>query len=165
MQDADDRGPATVADDGDALDLERFMPYRLAVLAHSVSRALSAIYRDRFGLTVPEWRVVANLGRHQPMSSNRIAELGSMDKAKVSRAVSRLVEAGLVTRETDARDNRLIVLKLSPRGRRVYNKIAPMALAWEEELMAVLDAEERAVLDRAITKLQDRAEALRARDG
>ncbi|MCR9218878.1 MAG: MarR family transcriptional regulator [Alphaproteobacteria bacterium] len=146
-----------------ALELDRFLPYRLAVLAHEVSRALSSIYRDRFGLSVPEWRVIANLGRHQPMSSNRIAELGSMDKAKVSRAVARLVEAGLITRETDARDNRLIVLKLSARGRRIHNKIAPLALAWEAELLDALTPDERESFDRLVAKLQTRAEALRER--
>lgn len=146
-----------------ALELDRFLPYRLAVLAHEVSRALSSIYRDRFGLSVPEWRVIANLGRHQPMSSNRIAELGSMDKAKVSRAVARLVEAGLITRETDARDNRLIVLKLTARGRRIHNKIAPLALAWEAELLDALTPDERESFDRLVAKLQSRAETLRER--
>lgn len=155
--------PAQTGEGGDdALRLDAFLPYRLAVLAASVSRALSTIYRDRFDLTIPEWRVVANLGRHQPTAANRLAELGAMDKAKVSRAVSRLVAAGLVTRTPDSRDNRQIVLRLSAEGARVHREIAPLALAWEEELLAVLDAEERAVLDRALDKLQRRAEDLRA---
>lgn len=140
--------------DDSKLDLDKFLPYRLAVLAHDVSRALSRIYRDEFGIAIPEWRVIANLGRHQPMSSNRIAELGSMDKAKVSRAVARLVDAGLVTRETDPRDNRLIVLRLSAKGRRTYAKIAPKALEWEQEFLSVLSQEDRAALDRILDTLQ-----------
>lgn len=156
--------PARIAAaETEGLALDRFLPYRLAVLAHAVSRALSDIYRDRFGLTIPEWRVIANLGRHEPMSSNRIAERGSMDKAKVSRAVSRLVQAGLVTRETDNRDNRLIVLRLSTEGRRVYHDIAPLALAWEEDLMDCLSEDEKTALDAALSKLQARAEELRER--
>jgi len=162
----DDAKP--LAKDGereDALELERFLPYRLAVLAHTVSGALSTIYRDRFDLTIPEWRVLANLGREEPSSSNRLAERGSMDKAKVSRAVARLTEAGLITRETDPRDNRLIVLKLSAQGRAVYARIAPLALAWEADLLAGLAAEERAALDSALAKLQARAEALKREAG
>lgn len=147
--------------DDDALELDRFLPYRLAVLAHTVSGALSTIYRDRFDLTIPEWRVLANLGRSAPSSSNRLAERGSMDKAKVSRAVARLTAAGLVTRETDPRDNRLIVLTLSEAGRAVYERIAPLALAWEADLLAVLSEAERASLDAALAKLQARAEALK----
>ncbi|MEQ8603507.1 MAG: MarR family transcriptional regulator [Marivibrio sp.] len=159
----DQAAPSSGKDD--ALVLERFLPYRLAVLAHTVSGALSTIYRDRFDLTIPEWRVLANLGREEPSSSNRLAERGSMDKAKVSRAVARLTEAGLITRETDSRDNRLIVLRLSKRGRSVYQRIAPLALAWEADLLEGLGDEERAALDAALAKLQARAEALKGEAG
>jgi DNA-binding MarR family transcriptional regulator len=145
----------------EGLELDRFLPYRLAVLAHGVSRALSEIYRERFQLTIPEWRVIANLGRHAPTSANRLAERGSMDKTKVSRAVARLVESGLVTRESDPHDNRLLVLRLSEKGAQVYREIAPLALAWESQFLETLDAEERAVLNRALDKLQARADALR----
>lgn len=140
-----------------AFRLEAFLPYRFAVLSATVSRALSTIYRDRFGLTIPEWRVIANLGRHRSMAANRITELGAMDKAKVSRAVARLVDAELVARAPDPHDNRLVILSLTQEGERVHREIGPLALAWEEELASVLDAEERAVLDRALTKLTERA--------
>ena len=146
------------------LELEQFLPYRLAVLSNDVSRALSTIYRERFGITIPEWRVMANLGRHRAMSSNRIAELGSMDKAKVSRAVTRLVESGLVTREVDANDNRLIVLRLSQKGRRIYREIAKLAIDWEADFLSTISAEDRAALDRILTVLQARAEDLRKGD-
>ena len=138
------------------LHLEAFLPYRLSVLDNRVSQALSEIYQERFGLSIPEWRAMAILGRHAPLSSNQVAERGSMDKAKVSRAIARLLERDLISRETDPRDNRLLILKLSQKGRRIYSKIAPLALHWEAELISCLDAEEQAVLNRVIEKLDAR---------
>nr|WP_281413136.1 MarR family transcriptional regulator [Marivibrio halodurans] len=108
-------------------------------------------------MTIPEWRVIANLGRHRSLAANRITELGAMDKAKVSRAVARLVDAGLVARAPDGHDNRLVILSLTEEGERVHHEIGPLALAWEQDLASVLDAEERVVLDRALTKLTERA--------
>lgn len=138
------------------LILEAFLPYRLSRLTNRISQALAAIYQDRFAITIPEWRVLAILGSHAPLSSNQIAERGSMDKAKVSRAVSRLLDKDLITRETDPEDNRLLVLDLSPAGRAVHGEIAPMALEWEHGLIDALTHEERAALDRIIDKLESR---------
>lgn len=138
------------------LVLEEFLPYRLSVLTNRISQTLAGIYQERFGITIPEWRVMAILGRHAPLSSNLIAERGRMDKAKVSRAVSRLLDAGMITRETDPRDNRLLILKLSTRGKRIYAKIAPLALAWEQELMDGLDDQDKKAINRILNKLSAR---------
>lgn len=140
--------------DGAMLKLESFLPYRLSVLTNSISRQLATQYEQRFGLKVPEWRVMANLGRFGPMSALQVSRRSSMDKAKVSRAIARMTKAGLVTRDTDPADNRMVILKLSTRGKRIYEKIVPLALDWERDLLAALSMEERRVLDRALAKLQ-----------
>ncbi|TQV72559.1 winged helix-turn-helix transcriptional regulator [Denitrobaculum tricleocarpae] len=121
-----------------------------------VSRALAEQYQARFGLSIPEWRVMANLGRAAPMSANEVAERTSMDKVKVSRAISRMQSAGLLKRETDPRDHRVSSLKLSARGKRIYDKIAPMALAWEQEFLSVLSEREIAAFDKILAKLDKR---------
>ncbi len=138
------------------LQLDNFLPYRLSVLNNMVSRALAEQYQARFGLSIPEWRVMANLGRAAPMSANEVAERTSMDKVKVSRAISRMQKAGLVKRETDARDHRVSSLKLSAKGKRIYDKIAPMALAWEQEFLSVLSEREIAAFDKILGKLDKR---------
>ena len=142
--------------DGAVLELDNFLPYRLSVLNNLVSRALAEQYQARFGLSIPEWRVMANLGRAAPLSANEVAERTSMDKVKVSRAISRMHDAGLVKRETDPRDNRMVRLQLSARGKRIYEKIAPMALAWEREFLSVLSESEIAAFDRILGKLDKR---------
>ena len=100
-----------------SLVLEEFLPYRLAVLAHTMSRELSGVYGERFGLSIPEWRILANLGRFGPLYAGELAERSSMDKPKVTRALQRLEAGGLLRRAIDADDRRQVRLALTRRGR------------------------------------------------
>jgi len=137
-----------------SLILERFLPYRLSVVTHQISRALSAHYAARFGISIPEWRVIANLGRQSDISANEVAELSAMDKVMVSRAVASLLEKELIERERDADDKRKSRLRLSTRGREVYAEIAPLALKFERDLLNTLSPEDRAALDRILEGLR-----------
>ncbi|KAF1686686.1 MarR family transcriptional regulator [Pseudoxanthomonas broegbernensis] len=135
------------------LELEHFLPYRLSVLSNRVSQTIADIYQKRFGLAITEWRVMAVLGRFSDLSANEVAERTAMDKVAVSRAVARLLERSLIKREIHSDDRRRSVLALSEVGYSVYDEIAPMALACEQRLVATLDEQERAVLDRLLRKL------------
>lgn len=145
-----------------AFRLEAFLPYRLSVASNRVSRAFARRYAAEFGLSIPEWRVLAVLGSYAPCSSNEIVERTAMDKAKVSRAVAGLVAAGLVERGDHAADQRLISLAFSPQGRRVYEAIVPRARAIEAELLEGLTGGERRELARLLGHLLARAESLGA---
>jgi DNA-binding MarR family transcriptional regulator len=145
------------------LVLETFVPYRLAVVAHTVSRALSGIYTREFGLSIPEWRVLANLGRFGPFNAGELAERSSMDKPKVTRALQRLEARGLTQRSIVAADRRQVRLTLTRRGRLMFRQIAGLALEWETELLDALEPSERKALDRVLAKLTRRAEEMRAR--
>ncbi len=144
---------------GDAFALERFVPYRLSVLSNTVSRAIASVYAERFAITIAEWRCLAVLGRFQPMSANDLCRRTAMDKVRVSRALARLLATGLVERATDGLDRRRSVLRLSPTGRRLRDKIGPLARAAEARLLAGLSAAERASLDRLLGVLSARARA------
>jgi len=136
-----------------SLILERFLPYRLAVLAHTASRELSGVYGERFGLSIPEWRILANLGRFGPLYAGELAERSSMDKPKVTRALQRLEAGGLLRRAIDADDRRQVRLALTRRGQSVFREIAVLALDWERQFLAPLADSERKALDRILTKL------------
>jgi DNA-binding MarR family transcriptional regulator len=135
------------------LYLENFLPYRLSVLSNRVSQTIADMYQKRFGLAITEWRVMAVLGRYPDLSANEVAERTAMDKVAVSRAVARLLERSLIKREIHSDDRRRSVLALSEIGYTVFDEIAPMALAAEQRLLATLDEEERATLDRLMLKL------------
>ena len=148
---------------GDLLELDAFLPYRLAALSHQVSASLGNLYADRFGLSIPEWRVMAILGRHPNATANVIGERGAMDKVQVSRAVTRLTAAGILDREVDGRDRRRIKLRLSRSGERIYRTIVPLARGYEADLLAGLSTEDRQALTRILAALGARALTLAAR--
>lgn len=143
------------AEQASRLVLETFLPYRLSVMTNRISGALSRHYAERFGIGIPEWRVIANLGRQPEMSANEVVERSAMDKVTVSRAVAALEQKGLLQRSRDAGDKRKSQLRLSPRGEAVYAEIVPLALGFERDLLARLTPEERAVLERVIAKLTE----------
>lgn len=143
-----------------AIDLERFLPYRLSVLTNVVSSAIAAAYRRRFGLSIPEWRVIAVLARHPGLSATEVADRTRMDAVAVSRAVSRLLRNGRLRRSVSRDDRRRSVLRVSAAGEAVYREVAPLALQFERELLATLGRADRAALDRALERLTARARTL-----
>ena len=144
----------------DTIDLDRFLPYRLSVLTNVVSSTIAEAYRRRFGLSIPEWRVLAVLARHPGLSAAEVARLTRMDAVAVSRAVARLLAAGRLRRTIARDDRRRSVLAVTAAGTAVYREVAPLALGYERELLATLGAAERAALDRALDALTTRAQAL-----
>ena len=140
-----------------SLILERFVPYRLSVLSNTVSRAIARIYAERFDLSIPEWRVMAQLGRHGRLTASEIVGLTAMGKVRVSRAVSRLTGAGRIAADEDVADRRRQHLTLTPAGRRIYREIVPLALEREASLLEILSPQDRQVLDRLLAKLQTQA--------
>jgi DNA-binding MarR family transcriptional regulator len=142
------------------LDLDRFVPYRLSVLTNRVSGAIARQYSDRFGLSIPEWRVMAVLGQTPGLSAREVAVRTAMDKVQVSRAVASLTRARRIARAGDARDGRVTHLSLTRAGRAIYDEIVPLALRLEALLLSALSAEERAAFDQAMRKLARQAQLL-----
>ena len=139
------------------LDLEHFLPYRLSVLSNTLSTALAGAYARRFGLTIPQWRVIAVLARTPGLSAATVAERTAMDKVAVSRAVAGLLHKSRVRRATAASDRRRSVLTLTPRGRATYARIVPLALEYERRLLAEFSVAEQAQLDAMLARLRRRA--------
>ena len=144
----------------DKLQLDEFIPYRLSVLSNIVSMSLARAYAREFNLSIPEWRVVAVLARYPDLSAVEVAERTAMDKVAVSRAVQSLLRSRRLARTYDPQDRRRSVLRLASAGRSVYMRIAPLALAYEQKLLAGLTATERRALDRLIATLLKRAQLM-----
>jgi len=143
-----------------ALKLEEFLPYRLNVAAGLVSQALALVYADRHRFSLPEWRVLVTLGQFGMMTAKAIGAHSHMHKTKVSRAVALLERRKLVTRRANRADLREAFLSLTPAGRDVYGELAPAALAFAGQLMDAVDSADRPALDRALTRLTERAAQL-----
>jgi len=141
-----------------SLELDSFLPYRLVSLSQRISQALSSIYREEFGVSVPEWRILANLAEKGELSPSEIAAQTSMDRARVTRGIKDLRAKRCLLKRRDAADQRAYRLRLSPAGEALYRKIVPLALAWEESLLASLEDGEHRELMRALDKLAQRLE-------
>jgi DNA-binding MarR family transcriptional regulator len=148
--------------DNAPLKLEQFLPYRLNVVASLVSQALSRIYADRYGIGVPEWRVLVTLGQYGMMTGKAIGAHSHMHKTKVSRAVALLEKRKLVMRRVNRADLREAFLALTPAGRAMYDDLAPIALDFANRLCEVVDSADRPAFERAVDRLIERSAKLAA---
>lgn len=121
-------------------DLRYFLPYQLAAAAQRISRDFAETYRRDFGISIPEWRVLAHLNHEGEVSVRDIHLRVDMDKSKVSRAASRLEEAGYVVKLAHASDGRLVSLSLTAKGRRLMEQLIPVALNYQTALRQRLGA-------------------------
>jgi DNA-binding MarR family transcriptional regulator len=136
-----------------AFRLEDFLPYRLSVAANRVSRLFARRYFEAFGLSIPEWRVLAVVGRFDTLSPSTVSEWTAMDKVKVSRAAASLVARGLVRQTQDPRDGRGRLLRLTRRGMAVHEGMVPLACELEGQLAAGMSRTEWSALLKALDKL------------
>ena len=144
----------------DDLILENFMPYRLARLSSTVSATIARAYDKEFGLSIPEWRVIAVLGRFPGSSAVEVAEQTFLDKVAVSRAVSKLIKNGRIDRQFADADRRRSILNLSEKGREVHDGVAKLALSFEDDLLAGLGATDVEQFNAVMDKLLEQARKL-----
>jgi len=126
------------------LDLFRFVPFRLNRLAAEVSAALSSEYQERYGLDIPEWRVLATLGfRNDACTAQYISHCTRTHKSTISRAVTALMTRQLVERVENEDDRREFALRMTRKGKALYEELIPRLLRKEQEILSCLSAQER----------------------
>ena len=137
------------------LDLFRFVPFRLNRLAAEVSTALSGEYQQRYGLDIPEWRVLATLGfRAEACSAQYIAHCTRTHKSTISRAVTALMTRQLVERVENQDDRREFALRMTRKGIALYEKLIPRLLRKEGEIMSCLTLQEQKDFARLLGKIE-----------
>jgi DNA-binding MarR family transcriptional regulator len=124
------------------LRLDAFVPYRMSIASNRVSQVVATAYEALFGLSIPEWRLVAVLAETPAMTQLEIGVRTAMDKMTVSRAAIALVERGLVAREDHPSDRRSNLLSLTDIGTNLYEQVAPAALDLERRLLSGFSAAE-----------------------
>jgi DNA-binding MarR family transcriptional regulator len=135
------------------LKLADFLPYRLSVASNAVSDRVAGVYQARFGLKVPEWRVLAVVSERGGATQSGLVAATQMDKMTVSRAATALVARGLLQR-APAGDRRTLELRLTPAGEALHAEIAPQALAIETELLKGFSPAERTQLHALLQRLE-----------
>jgi DNA-binding MarR family transcriptional regulator len=157
---AEDAAITTPASEDAPLKLEHFLPYQLNVVASLVSLALSRVYARRYGIGVPEWRVLVTLGQYGVMTGKAIGAHTHMHKTKVSRAVALMEKRKLLVRRANRDDMRESFLSLTGTGRAMYEEVAPHALDFAHRLTQILDASDREAFNRALKQLTERSAEL-----
>ncbi len=150
---------ASAPSEAPLLKLEDFLPHRLNVLSSLVSQALTRVY-GRYGIGIPEWRVLVTLGENGVMTGKVVGAHTHMHKTKVSRAVAHLEQRRFLSRRPNRADLRESFLSLTPAGRAIYEELAPSALAFMDRLAEVVAPADRAAFDRAIKQLTERSAEL-----
>lgn len=139
--------------------LSDFLPYQLSITSNAVSGRIAQEYRQRFGLSVPEWRVMAVLGDAGAMTQRDLTRLTLMDKVAVNRACKVLEERELAVRQPNAADGRSHLLELTTAGHEMHGQIMPLALEMERRLFASFTEEEieafRSLLGRVLEEAAD----------
>lgn len=136
------------------LRLQEYLPYRLSVAANAVSRLIARAYEDQFGLTIPQWRLMAVLGDEGALTQQALCGRTLMDKVTVMRAAQGLSRRRLVRRQPNVQDGRSHRLDLSPTGYALYCKVIPLARQYEAQLLAGLKASEVNRLHRLLRQLE-----------
>ena len=134
------------------MPLSQFLPYQLSITSNAVSGRIAQEYRQHFGLSVPEWRVMAVLGDSGPLTQRELTQRTLMDKVAVNRACKVLEERGLAARTPNVQDGRSHHLGLTETGTTMYGQIMPLALEMERRVFTGFTADEmaqfRALLER-----------------
>ncbi|SFP87580.1 MarR family winged helix-turn-helix transcriptional regulator [Sphingomonas rubra] len=120
------------------LRLDAFIPFRLSYTSNLVSDRIARTYEAMFGLSIPEWRLVAVIAEGVGVTQAAIGQRTRMDKVTVSRAAIALTARGLLARGDNPDDRRSHLLTLTDAGRDLYAAVAPKALELERRLFAAL---------------------------
>ncbi len=143
------------------LTLEFFLPYRLSLLSNTVSGMIADTYADKFGITMPEWRIMMILAEYPGSSADEVCRRTQIEKSVVSRAVARLKERRLITRSMSDTDRRRSILDLSETGMSVYDEVMPVAKSYEEQLLKGFSRQQKLSLDALLDALQRRADSMK----
>jgi DNA-binding MarR family transcriptional regulator len=139
------------------LRLQDYLPYRLSVASNAVSRLIARAYERQFGLKIPQWRLLAVLADEGALTQQTLCGRTIMDKVTVMRAAQALLRRRLVKRLPNAEDGRSHRLAMTVTGRRLYDRIVPLALAYEAQLLAGIERRDIARFDRLLRQLEQAA--------
>jgi DNA-binding MarR family transcriptional regulator len=134
---------------------EEFLLYRLSSVSRRVAAACANVYLTEFGLSVAEWRLMAQIGRFGSISATDIGEKISMDRVTISRAAAKCLAEGLIQEKPSPTDRRSKVLSFTPRGRALYKRVIPRACELANLIEAGLTKGEARMLKALLEKLDN----------
>jgi DNA-binding MarR family transcriptional regulator len=130
------------------------------ILSNRIGRAFYSEVETKFGVTIAEWRVMLTLAAEPGVSAAEITNRWAIEKMAVNRAIQRLVDSGYVSRTRDPDDRRSYQLTMTPKGSKLYDKIAPVSNKRYAELISAVSGDELDSMVAVLQKMIRRAEEL-----
>ena len=144
--------------------LSRFLPYQLSIASNAVSGRIALEYRTRWGLSVPEWRVMAVLGDSGPLTQRDLTRRTLMDKVAVNRACKVLEDRQLASRTPNKQDGRSHLLELTSEGTEMHGQIMPLAQEMERRIFDGFKDDELALFRSMLERLRSQSADVDAED-
>lgn len=136
------------------------LSYRILRLSNTLALHSSRFYREEFGVTLPEWRVMSIIASRATTTARDISRVLATDKGWVGISVTSLWRRGYLTRSADKRDARRTLLSLTERGRKKHDAILAAARQRQRRLLAVLPAGAADALVASLDLLQVEADRM-----
>lgn len=146
----------------DPRTVDDLLNYRLSCLLASSGAMVTRLCEGRYGITRREWRLIALLAAHGAMSPSELAQRAHLERARISRHVTELVQKKLMRRVALAEDRRRAEVDLTEEGRALYEDLFPRSVGFNNEVLAALAPGELAAFDAALDKLTRRADSILA---
>ena len=132
--------------------LDSYLPYLLNRAGARIATAFNDEVRP-LGATLQIWRVLAALREQDGRRMGDLSDTTSIEVSTLTRLVDSMEQKGLVARRRDANDARAILLHVAPAGRRLTQRILPIAERYEAVALAGFTAGEAEVLKAALRRL------------
>jgi DNA-binding MarR family transcriptional regulator len=143
---------------------QKSINFRVHTLASSLFKGATQYYGVRFGVGLPEMRVLSNLGSEGPLAAHQIVALTAMDKALVSRVLTTLGRRRYVTSSSPKTDPRRRTWDLTSTGRDLVRQLRPEWKRREAIIQAGLSESERSLLAEMLERMLVASEKLRAEE-
>lgn len=132
--------------------VDDYLPYLLARASALISGEFHhALARQR--VAVIDWRILASLWENETLTMTHLAQRVVLKQPTCSRAVSRMVDRGLVRRIQPVADRRSVQVSLTARGRALARPLIDAARRHERSVRDPLGAERERVLTQALRQL------------
>ena len=142
------------------MKLQNFLPYQLSVLSNKVSAGIAKFYREQYGISVAQWRVLVLLSDISKQTAKELIQKSQMDKVRVSRTMKSLLTKNFINESICKDDARARRYTLTKHGNQLINAVKPKALAFEKALLSSLNEDEIKAFQNSIQVLNNQVDKI-----